>query len=212
MKLHLGCGQRYIKGYVNIDFPQSEHTVQEKSVADIQTNILDLKYQKGSIEEVRLHHLFEHFTRPIAFALLSAWNNWLNDNGILHIEVPDLYKTASIIFNPFKSFNKKMIATRHIFGSHEASWAIHCEGWTTKSLKIVLESYGFKVIKILKNKWRGTYNFEIISQKIKTLNNDELLQTTESLLKNYLLSFNDEKKLFYTWLDMYKNQLNKNLN
>jgi hypothetical protein len=27
LKLHLGCGERYLEGYVNIDYPASEHTV-----------------------------------------------------------------------------------------------------------------------------------------------------------------------------------------
>ena len=28
-RLHLGCGTRYLDGYVNIDYPPSEHTVRE---------------------------------------------------------------------------------------------------------------------------------------------------------------------------------------
>jgi predicted SAM-dependent methyltransferase len=65
-KLHLGCGQRHLEGYINIDFPASEHSVQDKSVADIQADITQLSYPASSIDEVRLHHVFEHFPRPVA--------------------------------------------------------------------------------------------------------------------------------------------------
>jgi len=73
--------------------------------------------------------------RPIACALISAWYFWLKPKGVLHIEVPDLYKTALVVYNPFRSYNKKMVAIRHIFGAHEASWAVHCEGYTIFSMK-----------------------------------------------------------------------------
>ena len=85
MKLHLGCGQRYFEGYVNIDYPQSEHTVQQKSVADQFANLMELRYRKGTIDEVRLHHVFEHFPRATACALLASWNSWLKIGGILRI-------------------------------------------------------------------------------------------------------------------------------
>ena len=76
-KLHLGCGQRYLEGYVNIDFPAAEHTVQEQSVADRHADLLCLSYPAGSIDEIRLHHVFEHFDRHTACALMASWQSWL---------------------------------------------------------------------------------------------------------------------------------------
>jgi hypothetical protein len=76
MKLHLGCGQVYLKGYVNIDYPSSEHTVQHKSVADRLTDISQLTFPTSSVEEVRLHHVFEHFRRPQISARVACWNGW----------------------------------------------------------------------------------------------------------------------------------------
>ena len=61
MKLHLGCGQQYFEGYRNIDFPLTQHTVQTKSVADEHADLTSLRYPAGSIDEIRLHHVFEHF-------------------------------------------------------------------------------------------------------------------------------------------------------
>ena len=89
MKLHLGCGQRYLDGYTNIDFPSTEHTVQTVSVADEFHNLFELLYKQKTIDEIRLHHVFEHFDRATACAFMVGWNSWLKIGGNLRIEVPD---------------------------------------------------------------------------------------------------------------------------
>jgi predicted SAM-dependent methyltransferase len=97
MKLHLGCGQKYMEGYINIDYPSSEHTIQQTSVADEFHNLYELKYSAQSIEEIRLHHVFEHFERMSACAFMAAWNSWLKLGGILRIEVPDFETTFKVL-------------------------------------------------------------------------------------------------------------------
>src|SRR6185369_2221030 len=114
MKLHLGCGQRYLDGYINIDFPSSSHSIQETSVADLHADILSLHYPEKSVEEIRSHHVFEHFPRPIACALLAGWYLWLKEGGLLRIEVPDFRRTAQRLLNPFLSFKKRAVAERHL--------------------------------------------------------------------------------------------------
>lgn len=210
MKLHLGCGMRYLNGYVNIDFPAPEHTILKNNTADKHADILELNYAEESIEEVRLHHVFEHFTRPVACALLASWYSWLRPGGILDIEVPDLYRTGAVIFNPFKSYRKKNVAIRHLFGSHEAPWAIHCEGYTPKTLSLFLKKYGFKKKLVKKNRHKGTYNFEIIAQKDgsgKTKKDFE--RATREYLRNFLVDSNKEKELLSVWIDIYNKQIEK---
>ena len=211
MKLHLGCGMRYLQGYVNIDFPLPEHSVQEKSVADLHANILELTYPASCIKEVRLHHVFEHFPRPVACALLVGWFSWLKLGGVLHIEIPDFQKTARVMLSPFASFKKKAVAERHLFGSHEAHWAVHCEGYTPELLKKMLENYGFRVIRMKKSVWLGTYNLEMFAEKATNdISKNEFNTITSNYLKKYLLDEGEsETRLLNVWLKMYIDQLEK---
>lgn len=211
MKLHLGCGQRYLEGYVNIDYPPSSHTVQEGSIADLHADILTLRYAHETIEEIRLHHVFEHFPRPVACALLSCWHFWMKPKGILHIEVPDFQKTGRVLLNPFASFNKKAIAERHIFGSHEAGWAVHCEGYTISMMKKMISCYGFKVNEIRKNSWMGTFNFELFAKKsTENITKKDFEAVTEKYLRNYLVDDGEtETQLLKVWIETYKDQIEK---
>ena len=209
MKLHLGCGQRYFEGYVNIDYPLSEHSVQKKSVADQFANLLELNYEQGTIDEVRLHHVFEHFSRPVTCAMLTNWYFWLKDNGVLHIEVPDFEKTAKAALSSFSNTNVKSVALRHIFGSQEAHWAVHYEGYTPKSLGHFLGLYGFKIKEIKKNNWKGTYNVEVIAVKDNlTLTKNDFLKISENYLSDFLVDRGEsELSLLKTWMEIYNAHL-----
>ena len=128
MKLHLGCGQYYLEGYVNVDYPASEHQVQKSLRADLFRDLSTLTYPGASVEEVRLHHVFEHFSRPVALALLCRWRDWLVPGGTLRIETPDLMASARLLVWPWVKYEKKQEVIRHLFGSHEAHWAIRTDG------------------------------------------------------------------------------------
>lgn len=213
MKLHLGCGERYLKGYINIDYPASKHNVQEKVVADRFADILELKYPPQTIEEIRLHHVFEHFPRAVACALLVGWHTWLKNGGRLRIEVPDFSKMAQQIINPFSFKRERLVAERHIFGSQEAEWAIHFSGYTQKNIKDLLEKYGFRVDKIKKNTWKNTSNIEVFATKnnpSKTA--EEFEKITRKYLGQFLLDASGgEQKLLDVWMKTYRNQVKRYL-
>lgn len=147
-KVHLGCGETYLKGYHNVDFPQAEHTtvaIRADQYADIRT----LDYAPESVSEVRAHHLFEHFTRAQALALLFRWRRWLAPGGFLVLETPD----AEGIMRDFmktKNLTEKLVLERHLFGSEEAAWAIHYDGWFEEKYRFVLSSAGFEVVSVIR--------------------------------------------------------------
>ena len=164
-RLHLGCGTRYLEGYVNIDHPPSEHTVQDRLVADRYADITTLMFPSGSIEEVRLHHVFEHFPRQNALALLCRWADWLKVGGTLWIETPDVMSSAWALVLPWTSERKRQQIVRHLFGSHEAAWAAHWDGWYQTRFQQTLEALGFMDLRFKRTRWGALRNIEVVATR-----------------------------------------------
>lgn len=159
-KLHLGCGERYLDGYVNIDYPPSEHTVQTTSPADELADITKLSYAPESVAEVRLHHVFEHFDRPTALRLLIEWHEWLEDGGRLVIETPDFERSVRAFARRTSRADRGTIL-RHVFGSHEADWAVHWDGWYADRYRRTLGALGFGSLSFERATWQDTYNITV---------------------------------------------------
>jgi len=147
LKLHLGCGRLYLKGYVNIDYPQESHTT-IKVRADKYEDLRKLDYPEESVSEIRLHHVFEHFSRQWAYKLLSNWHKWLEVGGILVVETPDFDECVHRYVHADLAYRLKLL--RHIFGSHEAHWAYHLDGWGEEKFRFVLQKFGFENLEFKK--------------------------------------------------------------
>jgi hypothetical protein len=153
MKLHLGCQEKYLDGYVNIDLPPEAHTVRKAKV-DLEADVRSLSYPAESIEEVQCHHLLEHFTRQESLVLLARWHKWLTMGGLLHVETPDFEESAKKFVKA--NLDEQFLLARHMFGSHEASWALHMDFWSEPKYRYVLTELGF-----------GDFRFEKISNNLE---------------------------------------------
>jgi len=183
IKLHLGCGEQYFEGYVNIDFPSSMHTAQQHAVADIFIDVTTLDFPGSTIKEIRSHHVFEHFDRPKTLALLIRWSRWLAPGGRLVIETPDALGSFRQILEDDLTFPQKQAVMRHIFGSHEASWAIHCDGWYAEKFAHVLGAFGFQ-ISVRDSAWDRPpwlHNITVVAVKVRKLNEAELMRAAEQV-------------------------------
>jgi len=145
LKLHLGCGKHYLDGYVNVDLP-SERQKLMRARADIYKDIRDLEYSDNSVDEIRNHHLLEHFTRQEALKLLLQWRRWLKPGGFLVIETPDFEGSIKLFLNA--DLKTKFKLARHIFGSHESDWAVHKDFWSKDKFGFILNKLGFEIIEI----------------------------------------------------------------
>ena len=183
------------------------------SVADQFADIRDLVYAPGTVDEVRLHHVFEHFTRPVACALASAWRGWLRPGGLLRIEVPDLDRTAAAMRRPFVSVHAECVGARHLFGSNEGTWAAHLDGWSIRRMKLMLEALDFEVSRVERNSWKGTYNFEVYAiagqRPVAVL---EAERRVGEFLEFFLVDDSPmEQAMHHVWLADYSAQVKRSL-
>ena len=180
IKLHLGCQEKYLKGYINIDLPPAEHTVQTVR-ADKYADIRTLYYEPNTVDEIRSHHLLEHFSRQEALFLIARWHKWLKPGGLLVVETPDFEESARKFIHG--TLDDQFVLARHIFGSHEAEWAYHRDFWSENKFRYVLGELGF-----------GYFRFEKFSnnleQKIPVLRNTFVAKQEKILQRLGKLGFN----------------------
>jgi predicted SAM-dependent methyltransferase len=210
LKLHLGCGEKHLTGYINIDYPLSEHTIQTKSGADVFGDITKIVFLPGVVDEIRLHHVLEHFDRPTALALLCAWHIWLRQGGILHIEVPDFLTSVRMVLAGNHTYVQKQIILRHIFGSHEASWAIHCDGWYKEKFEHILATLGFKEIEFQSSSWLLTHNITVRAKKTNDIEFAEMQLLGRKILSESLVDTSlSEQKMLDDWYQKFDKSLRK---
>ena len=199
LRLHLGCGETHLEGYVNIDYPPSEHNVM-KIQADHYADITALRCPALSVDEVRLHHVFEHFSRVNALALLVRWHQWLKIGGKLHIATPDLVGSARNLLGA-SSWKTKMGAVRHLAGDQSASWAYHIDHWFPERFQHTFETFGFSSIETTSTMWEKEpflANVEATAYKSCNLDRRTLIERAERLLAESMVA-PEEAPTFEVW-------------
>ena len=94
MKIHLGCGKRFIPGFVHVDsvsFPHVDHVADIRRLHMLSDASADLLYACQVIE---------YFDREEVGTVLKEWKRVLRPGGTLRVSVPNfavivkLYKTG----------------------------------------------------------------------------------------------------------------------
>jgi FkbM family methyltransferase len=207
LRLHLGCGEKAFGGYVNIDYPPSHHNVMDVQ-ADAFADVMALDFPDESVDEIRLHHVFEHFNRVTALAMLIKWQRWLKVGGILHIETPDILGSSREIASsgPYK---RKMAAIRHLSGDQGAAWAYHLDHWFPERFEKTLRALGFGNIRTKTRQWKREprlCNVEAIARKEESISVAELLNAADELLWESATSA-DEKPTVELWKQQLRSVL-----
>lgn len=133
LKLHLGCGDRYFEGYINIDWKKTKAT-------DLVCDIRKLPYPDNSVELIETYHVIEHLPRHDLPKVLKTWYRILMVGGKLIIECPDFDEAVK----EYIEGNEKRLNS--IFGLQRFPGDTHMFGYNFKRLKKNLEISGFKDI------------------------------------------------------------------
>jgi predicted SAM-dependent methyltransferase len=144
MKLHLGCGDKNIPGWINID------GINDNS--DLKINISDMPqhFNNETIEEVYMCHVLEHFGRHEYMGVLKSIYDILKFDGVIRLSVPDFHVYA-MYYCETLDINSLYGA---LYGGQKNEFDYHKWCFTFESLKNDLEKVGFKNIE--RYDWRDT--------------------------------------------------------
>ena len=134
LHLHLGCGKRSLKGYVNIDWRKTKAT-------DLVCNILKIPYPDNAVDTIEIYHVIEHLPRHELPKALKEWFRVMLPGGQLIIEYPDFDQAVK----EYLKGNENRID--NIFGLQRFSGDTHLFGYNFKRLRKLLEQAGFTNIK-----------------------------------------------------------------
>jgi predicted SAM-dependent methyltransferase len=150
MKLNLGCGNKKMFGFINVDG-------REDIKPDVICDISSISKKFKDVDLIYASHVLEHFPyKPHTFYkttchdLLKDWHKTLKIGGTLRISVPD-----------FESVCKYYIYTNNlsplktlINGGQKYDFDFHLSCWDFETLKLTLEDIGFKNVR--KYDWKNT--------------------------------------------------------
>lgn len=148
-KLHLGCADKIIPGFINIDFRNLQGI-------DVCCDVTRLSpFENDSIDLIYACHVLEHIPRPKTFNTLLEWNRVLKPGGLLRLAVPDWESTVEIFRRTVDYEN----LLNWIYGGREYGENVHYRQFTFSGLKTLLIEAGFK--RVLRYDWRRTEHANI---------------------------------------------------
>ena len=149
MKLHLGCGKKYIPGYFHIDAFDDDHIDHVCSIDNLEF------IEDNSIEVIYSAHVLEHFKRQRLNKVLLEWNRVLVKGGILRIAVPD-FEAIVDVYNDTKNID---LIIGPLYGGQNYLYNIHYNTFDFKSLEKYLINANFTDVK--RYDWRKTDHADV---------------------------------------------------
>jgi len=200
IRIHLGCGQKPFVGYVNVDYPPESHQVMQEVGADILADVTLLQCKPGTLEEIRLHHVFEHFDRVLGLAMLARWARWLALGGTLIVETPDLEGVART-FLKTKNFRIRMAMARHLAGDQSLPWGMHLDHWWPERYRETLSKLGFKVVKTVSERWDDPPHLSnaVVKARLEKRLDAEAMKTSLHIILRESLINDSEEETYKVW-------------
>jgi predicted SAM-dependent methyltransferase len=169
MKLHIGCGNNYKEGYVNVD-----KYVKNANVKN--WDILKLPIDENCVDEVLAEHLAEHLTFQEEKEFFYEMYRVLKTGGKLKLEVPDIEWVLRAFLeakDDFKDFyqvgaidhyfsnglaidNRWSLLTTAIWGNQNGEGQFHKNGYTVDKLKSIAQILKFEKFASVTDFKKGT--------------------------------------------------------
>jgi predicted SAM-dependent methyltransferase len=86
IKLNLGCGDKILPGYINVDVASERAGKKPDVISDIRK----LTFNDNYADEILSVHVIEHFWRWEVSDILKEWIRVLKPGGKLILECPNL--------------------------------------------------------------------------------------------------------------------------
>jgi Methyltransferase domain len=144
-RLNLGCGDKILDGYVNVDVVASR----AGRSPDVMCDLRDLHpFESDSVDEVLAVHVVEHFWRWEVLAVLKEWARVLRPGGRMVLECPNLLTACEeLLRNPEASAGTGMEAQRTMWVFYgDPRWQdplmTHRWNYTPQSLTALMEEAG----------------------------------------------------------------------
>ena len=149
MKLHLGCGNRYIPGFYHIDGIESENVNLVSKLEDLG------QIKTESVELIYASHVLEHFGRLEVPNVLVEWMRVLKPGGVMRLAVPDFDAVCRVYL---ESKNIEVVKGL-VCGGQNYKYNFHYNIFDFESLENLLLKIGMK--KVYRYDWRVTEHSEI---------------------------------------------------
>ncbi len=143
MKLNLGCGDKILPGYVNVDVAPSRAGQQPDTICDLRS----LKpFEDASADEVLAVHVVEHFWRWEVVEVLREWARVLKPGAPMILECPNLQSACEHFLRDPDDLKRTMWV---FYG--DPNWRdplmVHRWGYTPRSLAKIMGQAGLVEIR-----------------------------------------------------------------
>lgn len=137
MKLNLGCFDKKLPGFTNVD-------IRPECNPDIVDDAFTLDTIKDeSVDLIYCCHMLEHLSYTQTVGALYTWYRKLKGGGVLRLAVPDLEKACALyLLTKDKEKLKSMF-----WGSQRHDFDFHKNGWSKDDLEEELLNVGFENVR-----------------------------------------------------------------
>lgn len=154
VKINLGCGNDYRKGYLNID----NGLMFLDAKVDMKGDIKTFETAENSVNEILLSHVAMYLRPEELESLLQKIYQWLKVGGTIEIETINFDQVLD-----FAKQNDKAFGLDCIFGTEKTG--PHKWGWNITRLRDLVIKSGFKKIIIKDGSKNPRRDFKIIATK-----------------------------------------------